>query len=86
MSQEHSGGMSATSVILIVLACVGVGVLVCAGVIAEECGEFRLSFVGGEQLLVEPDQTDCLEYWRLFRPGSGQPHFVVGPSGINPEG
>ena len=33
MSQEHSGGMSATSVILIVLACVGVGVLVCAGVI-----------------------------------------------------
>src|SRR5262245_2218408 len=33
MSQERSGGMSATSVILIVLACVGVGVLVCAGVI-----------------------------------------------------
>src|SRR5262245_54569000 len=33
MSQESSGGISATGVILIILGCIGVGVLVCAGVI-----------------------------------------------------
>jgi hypothetical protein len=33
MSQEDSGGISGTGIILIVLGCIGVGVLVCAGVI-----------------------------------------------------
>jgi len=33
MDQERSGGISSTGIVLIVLACLGLGVLVCAGVI-----------------------------------------------------
>ncbi len=60
--------------------------LVCCGVHAGDDGGFEMVFAGGERLQVEPGDADCLEYWRLFQPGLGQPHFVVGPSGIDPEG
>jgi hypothetical protein len=33
MDQERSGGISPTGIVLIVLACIGLGVLICAGVI-----------------------------------------------------
>jgi hypothetical protein len=33
MDQERSGGISSTGIVLIVLACLGLGVLICAGVI-----------------------------------------------------
>jgi hypothetical protein len=45
-----------------------------------------MDFAGGEQLLVEPEGRGCLEYWRLFQPGTDAPHFVVGPAGADPEG
>jgi len=60
--------------------------LMCSEVIEGQHGELRLRFAGGQELSVEPDEVDCFEYWRFFRPYSEQPHFVVGSSGINPEG
>jgi hypothetical protein len=59
--------------------------LVC-GVRAEESGGFDLEFVGGRRLRAEPDEMDRLEYWRLFQPGSGEPHFVMWPSGADSDG
>jgi hypothetical protein len=52
----------------------------------EEAGAFELEFAGGERLLVEPGEPRCEEYWRLFRPGLEQPHFVVGSAGTDPNG
>jgi hypothetical protein len=56
--------------------------LVCAEGLGSDDGGARLRFVGGWSLVVEPGGPDHLEYWRLFRPGAGGPHFVVGPAGI----
>ena len=58
----------------------------CSTARAWEGGAFELEFAGGERLRVEPDDPDCVEYWRLFSPCSDRPHFVVGPAGIDPEG
>jgi hypothetical protein len=56
--------------------------LVCAGASASDDGGAQLRFAGGSRLVVEPGGPDHLEYWRLFRPAAGGPHFVVGPAGI----
>ena len=58
----------------------------CSTVRSCEGGAFVLGFAGGERLHVEPDDLECEEYWRLFQPYSGEPHLVVGPAGIDPEG
>jgi hypothetical protein len=58
--------------------------LLCSGVRAWEGGAFELEFAGGERLQVGPGDPHCEEYWRLFQPGSGERHFVVGPAGIDP--
>jgi hypothetical protein len=55
----------------------------CSGLRVGLAGAFELEFSGGEKLVVEPDDLSCEEYWRLFRPGSEEPHFVVGASGID---
>ena len=52
--------------------------LFCCGVVVAASGRFILDFCTGETLIVEGDDPDCEEYWRLFRPGSNEPHFVVG--------
>jgi hypothetical protein len=56
--------------------------LTCCGVVVESSGRFSFSFSSGEQLQVEAEVEDCVEYWRLFRPGEQEPHFVVGPAGV----
>jgi hypothetical protein len=60
--------------------------LLCSMARVGQGGAFELEFAGGERLLVEPEDPDCEEYWRLFSPYSGRPHFVVGPEGNDPEG
>jgi hypothetical protein len=69
-----------------VLAAAASPPLVCCGARAGKDGAFEMEFAGGERLQVEPGEADCVEYWRLFRPASGQRHFVVGPAGIDREG
>lgn len=60
--------------------------LLCSTARSCEGGAFELGFAGGERLHVEPDDPTSEEYWRLFCPYSDQPHLVVGPAGIDPEG
>ena len=65
-----------------VLDDIGTPPMVCRGVVVEAGGAFQLDFQTGERLIVEPGDRSSLEYWRLFRPGSDQKHFVVGPEGV----
>lgn len=60
--------------------------LLCSMARVLEGEDFELGFDGGERLHVEPEDMGFDEYWRLLRPYSGEPHFVVGPAGIDPEG
>ena len=56
--------------------------LTCEAVFGSDDGGAGLRFAGGWSLVVEAGGPDRLEYWRLFRPAVGGPHFVVGPAGI----
>jgi hypothetical protein len=56
--------------------------LVCAAVCGSEDGGAGLRFAGGWLLEVAPGAPDHLEFWRLFRTGTGEPHFVVGAAGV----
>ena len=69
-----------------VLAGIGSPPLLCSMARAGKGGAFELEFAGGERLKVKPDDPDCEEYWRLFSPYSDEPHFVVGPAGLDQEG
>jgi hypothetical protein len=60
--------------------------LVCRGMRAGEHGDFELELSGGRRLHVEPVEADCSESWRLLKPYSDLPHFVVGYAGVDPEG
>jgi hypothetical protein len=60
--------------------------LLCSTVRVGQGGAFELEFAGGERLLAEPEDPDSEEFWRLFSPYSGRPHFVVGPAGIDTKG
>jgi hypothetical protein len=53
------------------------GRLVVEDVKADSQGGAELGLSGGYRLFLFPAGS-CGEYWRLFRPGSGQKHFVVG--------
>ncbi len=64
------------------LACLADPPLVCCGVSAAADGSVRMRLSDGRVLVVEPCNADSLEYWRMFRPGTEEPHFVVGPAGI----
>jgi hypothetical protein len=66
------------------LAGLGSPPLLCSGIRGWEDGAFELEFAGGERLRVGPGDPHCEEFWRLFRPGSEERQFVVGPSGIDP--
>lgn len=58
---------------------------VCVSVAADDHGAIVLGFHDGSRLLVEPDLEDTSdEWWRLFEPSRDTPHFVVGPTGIEP--
>ena len=50
-------------------------------------GDLRLELTGGVVLEVFPDSGDAphveTEFWRLFRPRTPDPHFVVGSEGIH---
>jgi len=56
--------------------------LVCQSAVAGAFGDFRLAFTSGVALLVNDNDTECIEWWRLFRPGNESPHMVVGPTGV----
>jgi len=65
-----------------VLAAAASRPLDCCGVLVESPARFTLEFSTGEKLLVEAVDHDQGEYWRLFRPATQEPHFVVGPAGV----
>jgi hypothetical protein len=64
------------------LAQVGSPPMVCATVSGSDDGGVRLQFAGGWLLVVDPGDPDHLEYWRLFLPGTDEPHVVVGAAGV----
>ncbi|MBI2807318.1 MAG: hypothetical protein HYX68_20240 [Planctomycetes bacterium] len=69
------------------LAALAEPALLCGRREAGEMGDFRLDFFGGVSLMVHAsDQQGDGEYWRLFQPYSGLPHFVVGSNGVENEG
>jgi len=57
--------------------------LVCEGTSSSSGGAIDLRFLEGQHLVVDRGDPDALEYWRLFRPETDGPHFVVGPHGID---
>ena len=58
-------------------------------VAADALGGLRLGLGGGRVLELFPNATPTghvtTEFWRLLRPGSGDPHFVVGTFGVSRE-
>lgn len=59
------------------------------GVAGDGLGGFRLGLRGGVVLEVFPNATPSghvtTEFWRLLRPGTGEPQFVVGTFGTDRE-
>jgi hypothetical protein len=57
---------------------------------ADAFGGVRLTLSGGRVLELFPNATPtghvATEFWRLLRPGSDAPHFVVGTFGVDREG
>jgi hypothetical protein len=64
------------------LAAVGRPPLVCEATSAAEDGGAAILFAGGWLLSVCAGEPDDLEFWRLFRPGTDEPHVVIGPAGV----
>ena len=58
-------------------------------VAGDALGGFRLSLTGGLTLEAFPNSTPtghvATEFWRLLRPGTAEPHFVVGTFGTERE-
>jgi hypothetical protein len=56
---------------------------------ADEYGGLQLSLTGGLALELFPNSTPTghvsTEFWRLLRPGTTDPHFVVGTFGVERE-
>jgi hypothetical protein len=68
------------------LAAIGQPPLVCEWATAVDNGGAAIRFTGGWLLTVYAGDPDALEFWRIFRPGAGQPHVVIGPAGVNAPG
>jgi len=49
---------------------------------AGEAGSFTITFDNEYALDVIPDDSLNGEYWRIFKPQSGEPHFVFTGQGI----
>ena len=48
------------------------------GVEGNATGNVRLALAGGLDLIITPDSAADDEDWRLFAPGMGEKHFVIG--------
>jgi hypothetical protein len=56
--------------------------LIVESVIADDVGGLSLIFSEGVKLEVFPDNSLPDEYWRFFRPGAEEEHFIVSGEGI----
>ncbi len=57
--------------------------LVVEGCAADDLGGFRLTLSEGFVLEVFPDDSMDGEHWRLFKPATEEPHFVVTGAGLD---